>query len=116
MENDQSIVRAKRRFHGAFRMGHQSHDVAIAIANSGDVAERSIRICRRVLAPVRRGISKHNLMIALEIYERRLIAKIISVAVRDRQAQYLPWLGRGSEGRVVIFNANVHLPAHESHS
>src|SRR6266403_1798373 len=43
-ENDQALVRAESGFHGALGMGHQSGDVAFAVADSGDVADSAIRI------------------------------------------------------------------------
>ncbi len=101
--------------HRAFRMRHQAHYVAPAIAYAGDIRERAVRIGRRVLAPVRRRVSKHNLFVSLQFGERRFVAIIISVAVRDRNLQHLAGGGRGGKRRVRGFHANVHLPADKSH-
>src|SRR5580698_6088186 len=43
-QDDASIDRTKTGFYGAFRMRHQTDDIAFAIAHSCDGCERTIRI------------------------------------------------------------------------
>src|SRR5216684_328568 len=44
VENDQAIRGAESGFHDALGMGHQSRDVALAVADAGDVGHRAVGI------------------------------------------------------------------------
>src|SRR5215472_3693666 len=97
-------------------MRHQAQDVALAIAHTSDICQGSVRIGRRLLASIWSRIAKCDLVIALEVRERRAVAKIISVAVRDRNFQHLAGLCSRGERRVPRFHSNVYLAAHEPHA
>src|SRR5215472_1348991 len=96
-KNHESVARAERLFDGALRMWHQAHHVALAVAHPRDVRERAVRIRSSLLTPVGCRITKNDLPVALELGERRLIAKIISIAVRDGHLQHLAARGERCE-------------------
>src|SRR5579864_1658312 len=112
-KNHETVVRAKRHFHCAFRMRHQAQHVAFAIAYSRDVRERAVRIGRSFLVPVRCRITKYDLVVALKLGKGRVITIIISFAMVDRESQHLAGLCRTRERRVRVFNPNVYLSADE---
>src|SRR5882672_160354 len=60
------------------------------------------------------SVAEHDLAVALELGEGRVIAKIISFGMRNRHFQHLPGFGLNSERRVRSLDANVHLPADEA--
>src|SRR5258708_2887856 len=96
-------------------MRHEPHHVAPAVAYPSDIRKRAVRIGRGIFAPVRRRITKYNLLVALQFAEGRFITKIIPVAMRDRHLQHLAGLGRGSEWSIRSFYADVNLLAHKPH-
>src|SRR6266853_4447424 len=92
-------------------MWHQSHYVALAVADTRDVRERAVRIRGCIFAPLGRRVTEHNLVVALKLDEGRLVARIISLGMRNRHFQHPPGFGLDSERRVRSFDANVYLPA-----
>src|SRR5580704_4390946 len=88
-ENHQSIFRIQRGFHSPLRMRHQSRYISSAIADSGDIFHRPIRIPRRIILAVRRSVAKQYLPIFLEFRKRRFITGVIAVVMCNRNSQDL---------------------------
>ncbi len=114
-EDDQAVGGAEWRFDGALGVGHQSENVALAVADSGDGCERAIRICVEILragrAAVGMNVAKNNLPVALEFGKRLRIAEIVPFHVRDGHFQHLAGLRGTGKRSVRIFDADVHLAA-----
>src|SRR6202142_3665419 len=113
-KNNQTIRRAKRRFHSPFGMRHQSKHIAVAIAYAANIGQRTIRISSRIIAAIRRGVTKNNLLVAFKISERRIVAKITSAHMRDRHFQNLSALGGAGKRRANAFHPHIHLLAKKS--
>ena len=64
-------------------MGHQTGDVALAVADSSDIADCAVGIAGVVVFSVRSGVAENHLAVLLEVSERGFIAIVISVGVRD---------------------------------
>src|SRR5467141_1118610 len=92
-------------------MWHQSHYVVLAVTDTRDVRQRTVRIRGGFLMTFRCSVAKHDLAFALKLGEGRLVAKIISFGMRNRHFQHLPGFGLDSERRVRSLDANVYLPA-----
>jgi hypothetical protein len=95
-------------------MRHHAQHVAFAIADAGDICDRTVGICGGVFAAVWSCVTENNLIVALERVESCGIAEIISVIVRDRGLQNLTALRCAGERRVGGFNANVNGQAAET--
>src|SRR5580704_1518327 len=115
-ENNQTIGGPKRSFHRAFRMRHQSHHIALAIAETGNIRERTIRISGSIIAAIRRGVTENNLIVPLQISKRGLIAEITAPDMRDGHFQNLPARSREGKRRAHALHAHMHLLAKKSQS
>src|SRR5467141_2784501 len=104
-------------------MRHEASDVALAIANAGDIVNCSIGIagvvspwCGReaTYGAIRRRVAEYYLAIVFKLRECGFIAVVIAIRVRDGNFQNLPLLRSIGKRRVRLFNANVNVPADES--
>ena len=92
-------------------MGHEAGDVALAVADSGDIVHGTVRIPIRVACSVRRGIAENHLAVLLELRERSFVAGVVAIVVRDWHFQDLALL-RGVRKRCVrLLDANVNVAA-----
>ena len=60
-KNLRAIGAAESRFTSAIGMRHEAEDVAVAIADAGNVFDRAIRICSREYTTRRVGVAQENL-------------------------------------------------------
>ena len=89
LENHEPIGGVQCRFDGALRMRHQAGHIAFAIADTGDVSHRTIRISARIIGTIRSRVAENDLAIFLQLRERRFVNGVIAVVVRDRNPQDL---------------------------
>src|SRR5713226_1003515 len=113
-EDHQAISGAQCRFHGAFGMGHQPGDIALAVADSGDIADRAVGIAGVIVGAIRRRVTKDDLTIFLEGRERGFVAIVVAVAMRDGNLEDLALLRGVGERRVRLFHADVDMSADET--
>ena len=92
-------------------MGHETGDVALAVANSSDIVKGTVRIACRIVCSVRRGVAEDDLAILFEFGERGFVAGVIAIVVRDGNLQDLAVLRRIREGRVGLLDTYVHVAA-----
>src|SRR6267154_1298547 len=90
-------------------MRHQPSDVALAVADSSDMVQGTVRIACRVVCSVRRGVAENDLMIFLELGERSLVAGVVAIVVRDGNFQDLAWPRGVRKGRIGLLDANVDV-------
>ncbi len=79
-EDAEPVDRTHQRIAGALGMRHHAHDVALAVQNAGDVAERAVRIIH---------VAERHAVFGFELIERAFVGEIAAFAVRDRQVQQL---------------------------
>src|SRR5258708_8193480 len=115
-QNDQAISGAESGFHGAVGMGHETGDVALAVANSSDIVKGTVRIACRIVCSVRRGVAENDLTIFLEFGERGFVAGVIAIVVRDGNPEDLALLGRIREWRVGLLATEVDGTADVAHA
>src|ERR1700687_2281996 len=101
-ENDQAIVGAQRRFHGALGMGHESSDVAFAVADSGNIVNCAVGIAGAVVGTVGRRIAENHLAVFFELSDRGFVAIVITIGMRDGNLEDLALLRGVGERRVPL--------------
>src|SRR5713226_487267 len=98
VENDQAIRGAESGFHSAFRMGHETGDVAFAIANSSDIADGAVRVAGVVSflgsrkandGIIGRCVAENHLPVPLQLFKSGFVAIVIAVGVRDGNLEKL---------------------------
>jgi hypothetical protein len=89
-------------------MGHNAENVASKAADSGDIFERSVGI--RFLGDFAFlvGVTKHDAIVALQFFECRLIAKVISFHVADGDGQHFAFVASVRKRRVVALHSHVY--------
>jgi hypothetical protein len=113
LEDLQAVRAAEPFFAGAIRMRHQSEYVAFAIADAGDVLNRSVGVRRCLDAPISGRVAQNNLMPIVELAEGLFIGEIAALAVRDGQPQKRTLRSSMGEGRIGHFDARRHQFADE---
>src|SRR5260370_11843665 len=108
MKNDKAVGGAGGGPHGAFGRGHEAGDVALAVADSGDIANCAVGITATVVGTLASGVTENDLAILFQISECGFVAMIISVGVRDGDLEDLALLRGGGERRVPLFRPEVH--------
>ena len=63
-ENHQPICGIQSGFHSPFRVRHQSGNVALAIANAGDILKGAVGITGGVILTVSAGVAKNDLLVS----------------------------------------------------
>lgn len=92
-------------------MRHHAHYVAFAIADAGDICDRTIGICGGFFAAVGSCVTENNLIVAFERVESCGIAEIISFVVADGNAQHVAAMRGAGERRVGGFHTGVDMQA-----
>src|SRR5438445_7299050 len=101
-------------------MRHQAGDVALAVADTGDVVNRAVGIASVVSflgsrkatdGTVGRGVTENDLTIVFEVGERGFVAIVSAVGVRDGNLENLALLRGVGKGRVRLLDANVDMAA-----
>src|ERR1700680_3251914 len=110
-QNDQAIGGIEGRFHGALRVRHQARDVALAVADAGNVVERAIRIARGVICALWSCIAEQNLAILFEIGERCFIGVVVAVIVCDGNFQNLALRSGVGERCIGLLDADEYVAA-----
>src|SRR4029077_4451754 len=72
---------------GTLRMRHHPQHIPARTADSSDVIQRSVGIGLRRNLARRRAITKHNLLVALQLGESCLVAEIVAFHVSDGDGQ-----------------------------
>src|SRR6266849_6203467 len=114
MEYNQAVGGAERRFDGAFGMGHESGDIAPAVADASDIVNGAVGIAGVVVGTIGRRIVENNLMIFFEICERGFVAIVVAVGMRDRNLEDLTFLRSIGEWRARLLDADVDVAADEA--
>src|SRR5205085_1521974 len=94
---------------GSLGMRHQSDDVPPPIAEAGNGVGRTIGVCRIVELTLRRGVTKHDLVVGFELCERVRRRVVVAFTVRDRNAEDLSDRRTASERRVGSLDPNVDV-------
>src|SRR5437016_4317848 len=97
-------------------MGHETGDVALAVADSSDIVHCSVGIAGVIVGTVGSGVAENHLAVLLELSERSLVAMVIAVRVRDGNLENLAPLGGVGRRRVRLLDTDVHVAADESQS
>src|SRR2546421_543111 len=66
-------------------MGHETGDVALAVADSSDIVHCSVGIAGVIVGTVGSGVAENHLAVLLELSERSLVAEVIAVGKSARQ-------------------------------
>ena len=80
-------------------MGHEAGDVALAIADAGDVVHGAVGIAGGVVGAVGSGVAEEDLVVFFQIGEGGFIAIVIAVAMGDGNLEDLAFLRGVGEGR-----------------
>src|SRR6266851_3073288 len=110
-ENDQPIRGLQRGLNGALRMRHQAGHVALAVANSCNVVERTIGIARGVICAVRSCITEKDLAIFFEVSKRGFVGVVVAVIVGYGDFQHLALQSSVGEGCIGLLDADEHVAA-----
>ncbi len=113
-EYRQTIGGTQRRFDGALGMRHQAGDVALAIADAGDIVHRAVGIAGGIVFSVGGRVTEDDLPIFLKIGERGFIAGVVAVGMRDGDFEDLALLRSVSERRIRLLDADVDVAADEA--
>jgi len=84
-QHHQAVGRSHERIGGAFRVRHQSQNVAACIQDSGDVPERPVRVIE---------VAKDDPVFRLEPVERFFVRVIATLAVGDGKSEPAPFRRR----------------------
>src|SRR5256885_8995384 len=74
-------------------MGHETDNVALAVADSCDIVHCSVGIAGGIVGTVGSGVAENHLVVFLQLRERSLVAMVIAVRVRDGNLENLALLG-----------------------
>ncbi len=112
-EEGAAMSAAEEGVAGAFRVGHETEDIATGVDDAGDVAEGAIWV--RLRAGVSRGIgvAEDDAVVAFQIGEGVRIGEVGTFAVGDGDIPNLAGAGLVGEGGGVVFNAEGDLFADE---
>ena len=88
----------------AFRVGHHAQNVPRSIEDAGDVAARPVAIA---------GVTEGNPAIAFEPVERRIVGEVVSVVMRDRDADRLALAVAAGKDRLRVLDRQIDGPADE---
>ena len=92
-------------------MGHETEDVAAAIADPGDIVARAIGICGVSNGPVGVAIAKDDPLLTLQLVQSSVVAGVVSFRVRDRHPQHAAASQFVGERRFRAFDPDVHVVA-----
>src|SRR6267378_1605491 len=95
-------------------MGHESGDVALAVADSSDIANGAVGIAGAVVGTVGSCVAKNDLAIFLEVGEGGFVTVVIAIGVRDGDLEDLALLRGVGERSVRLLDADVHVAADEA--
>jgi len=110
-EDAAPVRRAEQVFAGALRVRHQAEHVALAVADARDVVARAVRVrfFRRLAALV--AVAEDDAVLALQLFERRVVADVVALAVRDGDAEHAPRLQPVGERRFGRLDADADVVA-----
>ena len=114
--SDQAVGAADSQLAGALGMRHQSDDVAVLAAESGDVVDRSVRVGLRGDSAFGRRIAEDDLTILLEPLDDVGLGVVVPFAVRDWNPQQLSRTTGRRERRVRLFHLDDDVLALELHA
>src|SRR5437773_12106190 len=97
-------------------MGHETGDVALAVADSSDIVHCSVGIAGVIVRTVGSGLAENHLAVLLELSERSLVAMVIAVRVRDGNLETLAPPGAVGRWCLRLPDTDVHEAADESQS
>src|SRR5260370_1093901 len=103
-------------------MGHESGDIAFAVADSSDIVNCAVGIAgvvsflrsrKATCGTVGSGVAENHLVIFLQVGHSGLVAMVIAVGMRDGNLEDLALLTGVGERCVCLLDANVHVAADE---
>src|SRR5712692_8087665 len=89
-------------------MGHHAEHVASGAADAGNIFQRSVGVGFRCDFALRVRVAEDDTVVALQISECGLIAKIIAFHVADGDGQHFASAAGVGKRRVVVFDSYVH--------
>src|SRR5437867_4419811 len=90
-KNDQAIGGTEGQFGGALGMRHQAGDVALAVADAGDVMHCAVGIASVIVGAVGSGVAENYLAILFERRESVFVNIPVAVGVGDGHLEDLPF-------------------------
>src|SRR5260370_2999231 len=103
-------------------MGHESGDIAFAVADSSDIVNCAVGISgvvsflrsrKATCGSVGSGVAENHFVIFLQVSHSGLVAMVIAVGMRDGNLEDLALLTGVGERGVCLLDANVHVAADE---
>src|SRR5882762_4809011 len=95
-------------------MRHQPGDIALAVADSGDIVDGAVGIAGIVVRTIGSRVTENHLAIFLEVHKRGSIAIVIAVGVRDGNLEDLSLLRDVGERRVRLLDADMDVAANKT--
>ncbi|OLC85595.1 MAG: hypothetical protein AUH88_06255 [Acidobacteria bacterium 13_1_40CM_4_61_5] len=95
-------------------MRHEASNVALAVANAGDIVHRAVGIARGIAGSICRGVTENYLSVLLELLERGFVCRVIAVRMRNRNFENLILRGGVRERRVGLLYTDVDMAADEA--
>src|SRR5258708_2775048 len=95
-------------------MGHEAGDVALAVADAGDIANGAVGMAGAVIGTVGRRVAKNDLAIFLEVGEGGFVTVVIAIGMRDGKLEDLALLRGVGERRFRLLGGNGPVAADEA--
>src|ERR1700737_3023484 len=104
MEYFEAVGAAEFRLSSPFWMRHHTHDITARTADAGNVFHGDVGINCGGNFPSGGGIAKQNASIPVQLFQRRLIAKIVPFHVTDWDSQNVSLSAGVGEGSFRVLN------------
>jgi hypothetical protein len=106
-EDLEAVGATQLRFARAFGMRHHPEHVPAWVADARNVVERTVRIGMRGDLALGAGITKYNLLIALQVSQGGIVAEVVALHVTDGYGEHFAVAAGMSEGSVGVVHSYV---------
>ena len=110
-QDDEPIGAAQRRFARALRVRHHADDIALLVAQRGDLVERSVGVPLVTDAALGRAVAEDHLPVRFDPFEHLGRRKVVALAVSDRNAEDLTDLPFEAERCIRLLDPHVDMLA-----
>ncbi|HEY5744156.1 MAG TPA: hypothetical protein VIS99_16645, partial [Terrimicrobiaceae bacterium] len=116
LENEKPVAASQQRVASTFGVRHQTEDIALFIADAGDIVPRSIRVRSLRGAPPGVAIAQQDTTFELKAVEDLIGGKVTTFSMCDRKTKNGPVPGGISKRTIMSFDTNVNMFANKVES